>query len=651
MKCNKLMRNILCICFVALAFLFAPQIAYASDNVTSWKESRTLIDNITIDGEQNLLSDGILVYEFTENKTALKVVKLAGMPAKEIVVPNTRIYGGVEYPVTIIGENGLYLGMHGQTGEKIEKITIPSNVEIIETNGFANLSNLKTVVISKDSKLHTIGDSAFYFCKSLESIKLPNTVTSIGKNAFFLCENLEKITLSTKLKEIKESTFQSCSSLTAVNIPKSVTAIGKDAFVSCSSLEIVTFNKGLKKIGDSAFSGCSNIVRLELPSTLTSIGKSAFENCSSLKDVIFNKGLKKISDSAFLSCSSIIKLELPNTLTSIGKSAFENCTLLKSVNIPSKIKELKSKTFYYTALKQISIPKNLKKISSDTFLVVHSLVLFDTFNVDVYCSKDAYFYKNQKKFKGKSYESYTTEFTFSTKKMPACSKVSFYTNKGEFFSKYDYGTVDEQYVIEYAAAPEVFREGYTFEGWYTKKSGGKKISSGTGDIKVKKDIKLYAHWKKAKTYTVGKYKYRITNPGEVAFAGIKSEKTTKVYIPHEVKIKGKTYKVTAIADKALKNKKKVTYVEVGINVEYIGHEAFRGCSKLAKIKFTEGFVHPATGKIEPLIGSLNLYRTGDNIFKGIKSNAKIYVPKEYYKDNIENLKNKGQGKKVKFKKY
>ena len=605
MKCNKLMRNILCICFVTLALLFAPQIAYASDNVTTWKEARTLTDNITIDGEQNLLSDGILVYEFTEDKTALKVVKLAGMPAKEIVVPNTRIYGGVEYPVTIIGENGLYLGMHGQTGEKIEKITIPSNVEIIETNGLANLSNLKTVVISKDSKLHTIGDSAFYCCKSLESIKLPNTVTSIGKNAFFLCENLEKITLSTKLKEIKESTFQSCSSLTTVNIPKSVTTIGKNAFASCSSLKDVTLNKGLKKIGDNAF----------------------------------------------LNCSSIVKLELPSTLTSIGKSAFENCTSLKSVNIPSKIKELKSKTFYYTALKQISIPKNLKKISSDTFLVVHSLVLFDTFNVDVYCSKDAYFYKNQKKFKGKSYESYTTEFTFSTKKMPACSKVSFYTNKGEFFSKYDYGTVDEQYVIEYAAAPEVFREGYTFEGWYTKKSGGKKISSGTGDIKVKKDIKLYAHWKKAKTYTVGKYKYRIIKSGEVAFAGIKSEKTTKVYIPHEVKIKGKTYKVTHIADKALKNKKKVTYIEVGINVEYIGHEAFRGCSKLAKIKFTEGFENPATGKLEPGIGQLNLYRTGKNVFKGIKSNAKIYVPKERYESNIENLKNKGQGKKVKFKKY
>lgn len=39
--------------------------------------------------------------------------------------------------------------------------------------------------------------------------------------------------------------------------------------------------------------------------------------------------------------------------------------------------------------------------------------------------------------------------------------------------------------------PTPKRSGYTFVGWYTKKSGGKKISS---DYVVKKNIKFYARW-------------------------------------------------------------------------------------------------------------------------------------------------------------
>ncbi|MCR5665937.1 MAG: InlB B-repeat-containing protein [Eubacterium sp.] len=37
------------------------------------------------------------------------------------------------------------------------------------------------------------------------------------------------------------------------------------------------------------------------------------------------------------------------------------------------------------------------------------------------------------------------------------------------------------------------RKGYTFKGWYTKKSGGKKVTKKT---KLKKNTTLYAHWKK-----------------------------------------------------------------------------------------------------------------------------------------------------------
>jgi uncharacterized repeat protein (TIGR02543 family) len=43
------------------------------------------------------------------------------------------------------------------------------------------------------------------------------------------------------------------------------------------------------------------------------------------------------------------------------------------------------------------------------------------------------------------------------------------------------------------ALPNAVRKGYKFLGWYTKKSGGKKITKST---KIKKNTTYYAHWKK-----------------------------------------------------------------------------------------------------------------------------------------------------------
>lgn len=40
---------------------------------------------------------------------------------------------------------------------------------------------------------------------------------------------------------------------------------------------------------------------------------------------------------------------------------------------------------------------------------------------------------------------------------------------------------------------EVTRKGYDFVGWYTKKSGGKKVTTST---KIKSNTTIYAHWKK-----------------------------------------------------------------------------------------------------------------------------------------------------------
>ena len=78
-------------------------------------------------------------------------------------------------------------------------------------------------------------------------------------------------------------------------------------------------------------------------------------------------------------------------------------------------------------------------------------------------------------------------------------KVTYYTirfqaNKGKKVKK----TLTLRKNDVYGKLPKTSREGYKFKGWYTKKSGGKKVTAKTV-FKGKDDQVLYAHWKKIVT--------------------------------------------------------------------------------------------------------------------------------------------------------
>ena len=144
---------------------------------------------------------------------------------------------------------------------------------------------------------------------------------------------------------------------------------------------------------------------------------------------------------------------------------------------------------------------------------------------------------------------------------------------------------------------------------------------------VKKTFKIVAAT--GETFTSGNNKYKVTGSSTVAFTGIKKIKKT-VTVPSTVKFGGATFKVTKIADNALKNKTKVEGVTVGANVKEIGKQAFIGCKNLKTIT----------------IKSTKITKVGKNALKGINAKAKIKVPAKKLKDYKKLFKNKGQGKKV-----
>lgn len=78
-----------------------------------------------------------------------------------------------------------------------------------------------------------IGDYAFYWCRNLNSIDIPNSVTTIGDSAFGACSSLTNINIPNSVKIIGDRAFWGCNFLTCITIPSSVdTIIGNPFYYS-----------------------------------------------------------------------------------------------------------------------------------------------------------------------------------------------------------------------------------------------------------------------------------------------------------------------------------------------------------------------------------------------------------------------------------
>lgn len=122
--------------------------------------------------------------------------------------------------------------------------------------------------------------------------------------------------------------LEKCWALESVTLPDSVTSIGSNIFRDCKFMNSLTLPKNLTSIGDDAFHACTGLVSVTFPDTLTSIGAESFRACYGIKTLSLPNGLTSIGDCAFYDCSSLTSLTLPETLQRAGDLAFGWCTQL-----------------------------------------------------------------------------------------------------------------------------------------------------------------------------------------------------------------------------------------------------------------------------------------------------------------------------------
>ena len=270
--------------------------------------------------------DGIYYNLVDEDETA-EVISGKDKHEVEIVIPESVEMYGVTYFVTSI-RKGAFYDCRG-----LISVTIPDGVISIGDNAFEGCSELTSVTIP--NSVTSIGDWAFGACHALTSVTIPNSVILIGDNAFNDCHGLTSVTISNNLTSIGEGAFNSCSGLTSVTIPNSVTSIGDCAFSGCGGLTSVSIPNSVTSIGGGAFAYCSGLTSVTIPNSVTSIGDGAFHFCHGLTSVSIPNSVTSIGGGAFYECSELTSLIIPGSVTSIGEDAFYGCYLVHFVNMSS----------------------------------------------------------------------------------------------------------------------------------------------------------------------------------------------------------------------------------------------------------------------------------------------------------------------------
>ena len=139
--------------------------------------------------------------------------------------------------------------------------SVLNGVTTIAEGAFKN-SSTHINTINLPNTVTTIGDDAFNYCLNLRTINIPSSVTSIGDNAFMNCRSLPNIDVYGSLGD---KIFWGCIKLSEINIKGSGNyTIGSQAFSRCNSLNFVTDeNDSITDIGANAFEYCANLSVIE----------------------------------------------------------------------------------------------------------------------------------------------------------------------------------------------------------------------------------------------------------------------------------------------------------------------------------------------------------------------------------------------------
>lgn len=358
------------------------------------------------------------------------------------------------------------------------------------------------VIDNKDgtnSVIKVTGISASAFAgKNITGVELSDYITEIPANAFKNCTAL-KFVNAAGIKKIGSSAFAGCTSMEELTIGANITSLGTNIVsnktlltVSAANKSIVeaAVNSGAKEVYLRVTDKCTNLNNstLTIPNTMETFTINGFGKTYNNLRIVSNAKKTIINRMNFV-CDGQTPLTISSSNVELHETTIKSpgiCLALTADKTNLALRgecELTASTGNSMLCKQISLSQIDPALA--TSLKVNGNLLIATSEKDILSGK------NLLKVTGKIVGITVDEFN---KYLNGVFTVSFNANEGivnESSKTVVYGS-------SYGSLPTPTRDYYTFDGWYTAKTGGNKITE-SSVFNSAENVTLYAHWTKNPT--------------------------------------------------------------------------------------------------------------------------------------------------------
>lgn len=315
--------------------------------------------------------------------------------------------------------------------QNLQHIVIDSDVEVwISNDAFSYCNNLKRLDLQNATYL---GDNAFGNCKSLQTVRLGNSIRRINENLFYGCISLTEVSLGDSIEEICRSAFLGCNQVSfqmgnnpyymwyadnvllskkrmkedvkqailyyhysnsesdwhsdTLALPdeyKDYRDIKIDEHYSIVNLSFCrTYEKELRPGNEISegywYENSKSIEKLDLSHCNgMAIGFKTFANCPNLREIVFPDSIDWIGGAAFINDTSLVSIDLSDTrCDTIYGNAFAGCKNLKYVKLPPTIRYIGRYAFDNCAIKEIDMSNIITNVDIDnSFTNCDSLLSF-----------------------------------------------------------------------------------------------------------------------------------------------------------------------------------------------------------------------------------------------------------------------------------